>query len=50
MLKTVVLLNIFVESDKIFTGLFDEYKVQMNNLFETEIFCNNVHVFTVISD
>ncbi len=32
MFKSIVLLNIFVETD-IFSELFDEYKVQNNSLF-----------------
>ncbi len=35
MLKTVVQLNIFVETVTHFSGIFDE-----QHLFETEIFCN----------
>ncbi len=49
MLKLVVLLNIFVETVIHFhSGFLDEYKEQ--NLFETEIFCNIINVFTVAID
>ncbi len=47
MLKIVVLLNVLWKLWYIFSGLFDEYKVQNNILFETEIFRNIINVFTV---
>ncbi len=42
------LLNMFVETI-IFSGFFDEYKREQH-LFQIELFCINVKVFTVTFD
>ncbi len=45
MLKTVVLLNIFV-----FLGFFDEQKIKKNIYLKFNLFGNIINVFTVIFD
>ncbi len=49
-LKTVVLLNIFVETDTFyFSGLFDEFSKEMD-LFEIETLYNIINVLIVTFD
>ncbi len=46
-LKTVVLLNIFVETVTLFFRVFlMNRSSKEQHLFEIEIFCNNINVFT----
>jgi len=48
MFKTVVLHNIFYENcDTFFGEFFSEWKVPKNRIFEIEIFCNIINIFTV---
>ncbi len=49
MLKTDVLLNIFVETD-IFLGFIDEYKLQKNSIYLKYFFCKIINVFTLFFD
>ncbi len=48
MLKTVVLHNIFVETVMYF--IFLDSQMNRQHLFEIEIFCNIINVFTVTFD
>ncbi len=45
MLKTVVLLHIFVKTDAFYSEFFDKYKVQKNSIY-LKLFYNIVHFFT----
>ncbi len=49
-MSKTVLLNVFVESFKLFKEFFDEQNVQNKHLFEVEIFSYIINVFTVPSD
>ncbi len=50
MLKTVVLLNIFAETDKFFQDSLINRKIKKQHLFGTEIFYNITQIFTVSFD
>ncbi len=47
MFKTLKQLYIFMKTKIYFPGSFDEQKAKKQHIFNLDVFCNNVKVFTV---